>query len=239
MTDEKDLLAEAIAQLKADGEEDGPPAEVLVQTCRRLAEAERTQGEPRGGGRALRGRIVRLGLGLAAAAAILIATGYAGARLSAPRAPDLDQLREDLIPSVAAALEPAIREKLAEEMTQRFQLALANTYVLVKEELTAQYREELNRYAAHTLAASNTATNQLLAELVQSIRESQTQHLYRVARALEAIDSERRRDKTQLTAGLQTLAYQTSDLVHLLSYPQPAEDRPLPTEREATTPDEE
>lgn len=239
MKEESDILAEAIAQLKEQSERDTPPPELLARTSRRLTKAERTQGEPRGGGRALRGRIVRLGLRLSAAAAILIATGYAGARLSAPRAPDLDQLRKDLIPSVAAALEPTIREKLADEMTQRFQLALANTYVLVKEELTAQYREELNRYAAQTLAASNTATNQLLAELVQSIRESQTQDLYRVARALEAIDSERRRDKTQLTAGLQTLAYQTSDLVHLLSYPQPAEDRSFPTEREATTPDEE
>lgn len=239
MTDEKHLLAEAIAKLKTDGEEDGPPAEVLVQTCRRLAEAERKQGEPRGLGRALRGRIVGLGLRLSAAAAILIAAGYTAGRMSAPPAPDLDQLREELIPSVAAALEPTLREKLADEMTQRFQLALANTYVHIKEELTTQYREELNRYAAQTLAASNTATNQILAELVQSIREFQTQNLYRVARALEAMDSERRRDKTQLTAGLQTLAYQTSDLVHLLSNPQPVEDWSFPTERQATTPNEE
>jgi hypothetical protein len=239
MKDESDILAEAIAQLKEQSERDTPPPELLARTSRQLADAERKRGEARGGGRPLQARVVRLGLGLSAAAAILIATAYAGAQLSAPRAPDLDQLRRELIPSVAAALEPTIREKLADEMTQRFQLALANTYVLLREELTAQYREELNRYAAHTLVASNNATNQLLAELAQSIRESQTQQLYSVAQALEAVDSKRRYDTTQLTAGLQTLAYQTNDLVQLLSYPQPAEDWSFPTERQATTPHEE
>jgi hypothetical protein len=66
------------------------------------------------------------------------------------------------------------------------------------DELTPQYREELTRYAEQTLVASNNATNQRLAEPTQSIRGPQTQEFYRVAQALEAIDSKRRRDTTQL-----------------------------------------
>ena len=64
-----------------------------------------------------------------------------------------------------------------EDMRQRYQVALAATYVKVKEELTEQYRDDLNRFAVQTLAASNATTNRLLAELVESIDTMQAQDL--------------------------------------------------------------
>ena len=86
---------------------------------------------------------------------------------------DLDQLREALTPAVAAALEPALRQRLADEMRHDYQVALAGTYVRVKEELTEQYRNDLNRFAIQTLAASNAVTNELLTQLVQNIDTAQ------------------------------------------------------------------
>jgi DNA primase len=141
----------------------------------------------------------------------LIVLGYAIGRLSGPAPLDMDELREALAPSVAAAIEPAIREKLIEDMRQRYQLALVATYVKVKEELTEQYRDELNRYAIQTLAASNATTNRLLTELVENIDTMQAQDLKQVARALHQIELNRVQDKTQLASGLQRLASRTED----------------------------
>ncbi len=116
---------------------------------------------------------------LSLAAAALILLGFAIGRLSGPAPLDMDELREALAPAVAAAIEPAIREKLMEDMRQRYQVALAATYVKVKEELTEQYRDDLNRFAVQTLAASNAMTNRLLAELIENIDTAQAQDLTR------------------------------------------------------------
>ncbi len=244
MEQERDLLAEAIARLKQDGLSEPVPKAVMEETVRRLAEAESRIGASGGAFAAISsGGLDRSRTGLArrtiklvlAAAAVLI-LGYAIGRLTPPTPMDLDQLREALAPSVAAAIEPAIRERVVSEIRQGYHLALADTYVRLKEELTAQYRDELNRYAAQTLATSNAVTNQLLAELVQTIKTEQDNDLRNIALALHRIETNRLQDKKQLATGLETLAYQTegelrrtrTGLVQLLANTYPRREAPLP-----------
>jgi len=123
----------------------------------------------------------------------------------------MDDLREALAPSIAAALEPAIRANVVKDLEPRYQLALTAAYVKVKEELTEQYRDELSRFAIQTLTASNATTNRLLTELVESIDTAQAEDLSRIAKALYQIEQNRIKDRTQLAAGLHTLASRTED----------------------------
>jgi len=214
-----DILAQALAQLKQEGLSQPVPQDVLDRTLRRLAEAQ-AGAEPRENTISLpatrrrsdgRTAFIRLGLKLSAAAAALLLVGYTIGRLSAPRPPDLQELRDALTPALAAALEPAIREKLIADMRHHYQLGLASTYVRVKEELTEQYRSDLNRFAVQTLAASNAVTNDLLTQLIQSLDTAKVQDFRRIALALYEIERNRVQDKTQLTSGLQTLAYRTEN----------------------------
>jgi hypothetical protein len=202
---EKDILAEAIEQLNKQGDATPLPQEVMNETARRIAHLSTRGSSIRNPKSEIRNR---MGLKFAAAAAVFLLVGYVAGRAAAP---DVDQLREALTPAVAASLEPALRQKLAEEMRDHYDVALAGTYVRLKEELAQQYRDDLNRFAVQTLAASNATTNALLAELVQVIDTAQAQDLRRVALALSQIEAKRVQDNTQLAAGLQTLAYRTQD----------------------------
>ncbi len=237
---DRDILAEALAQLKQQGPSQQPPKTVVDETVRRLAEMRRVGDDagpavlpPSSPMRIFLGRtVVRLSLGAAA----LILLGYALGRLSGPAPMDLDELREALTPAVAASIEPAIREKLMDEMRQRYQVALAASYVKVKEELTQQYQDELNRFAVQTLAASNAVTNRLLTELVENIDTAQAQDRTQITKVLRQIELNRVQDRTQLAAGLKTLASRTENelsktrqqFVQLLVSYQPEELGPEP-----------
>jgi hypothetical protein len=214
MRKREDPLSEAIARLKREGQSADVPKEIVDETLRRMAEGEFPMADS--DTRVLPVRPppspIRNFARLAAAAGILVLCGYVTGRLSAPKPLDLDELREALAPSVAAALEPGLRKRVVEEIRQDYQLALAGTYVRVKEELTEQYRNDLNRFALQTLAASNAVTNELLTQVVQSIDTAQTQDLRRIVRVLSEIEMNREQDKTQLASGLQTLAYRTDEL---------------------------
>ena len=204
---ERDILAEAIDQLKKQGLANLLTEEVIDETVRRIAERGVQRADSDAGQHSTRNR-VSLGLRFAAAAAVFLLIGYLAGRLTGP---DMEQLREALTPSVAAALEPVLRQKLSEEMTDRWQMATAATYVRLKNELGQQYRDDLNRFAIQTLAASNATTNALLAELVQAIDTAKAKDLREIALALSQIEAKRVQDRTQLAAGLQTLAYHTED----------------------------
>ena len=147
---------------------------------------------------------------LAAAAVLLIALGYAAGQIIAPQRLNADQL-DALETSLKSSLEPAIRQSLREELGRDWQLALAGSYVQLKDELNQQFQRDLNEFAVWTFAASNTVTNQLLTELIQSINAAQTQDRRWVAAALEQIELNRLRDKVQLVNGLETLALYTDD----------------------------
>jgi hypothetical protein len=219
---DEDVLAKAIAQLRQEGLSDPVPAGLVDETVRRIADQQSRDRSAIGNPQTGPHTFVRLGFKLAAAA-VLIVGSYVAGRVSTP-APDLERLREALTPAVAAALEPVLRRELGADLKNQYQLALAGTCVRLKDELTTQYREDLNRFAIQTLAASNATTNELLAGLIQAIDTAHDLVPRHIARALYQIESSRVQDNTQLAVGLQTLACRTEDewsrtkkvLVHLL-----------------------
>jgi hypothetical protein len=229
---DKRILDEAIAQLKQQGLAEPVPQEVLDATMRRIAGSDPLIVPIRNPRSTIR-HLPRL-----AVAAALVIAGYAAGRLSAPV--DVQGLRDALTPAVAASLEPVLRRELGNELKDEYQLALSDTCVRLKDDLMAQYREDLNRFAIQTLAASNAATNELLAGLVRAINTAQAQDQRRVAQALYEIESKRVQDQTQLAAGLQTLAYRTNDelsrtktvLARLLVDVQPQQGTPTPIDNE-------
>jgi len=155
-----------------------------------------------------------------AAAVLLIITGFSVGRLSSPRPPGMEEIR--------ASLEPAIRAQLRGEMKQYMQLGLANSYVRLKDDLTEQYRRDLNQLAANIVTASGTVTNQLLEDLIESIDTAQTQERQRFVAALEQIELNRRQDNAQLSNALVNLAVQTEnefnqtkqDMAEIFTYTQ-------------------
>jgi len=80
------------------------------------------------------------------------------------------------------------------------------------------------------LAASNAVTNELLTELIEAINTAQAQDRRWVAAAIEQIEWNRLRDKSQFINGLETLAAETGDellrtrqgFAELLGYTQPS-----------------
>ena len=226
MEENENTLENAIEALKNEKIPPGPPREVIESTIAKLAETAGQADTVK-----LDNRIrIREGLKtgkslikIAAAAVLLIAAGYATGRLSGPQPPDMEQIR--------AALEPKIRQDLLDETKQYLQLGLANGYVRIKDELSQQYRQDLSRVALQFVAASNTVTNELLAELIESFNEAQSQDRQRIAAALDQIESNRLNDRNQLSNALATFALQTEDelirtkqdMAHFLSYSQPGQ----------------
>lgn len=167
---------------------------------------------------------------LAAAAVLLIFAGYAFGRLSAPRAVDVDALET----SLKSSLEPAIRRNLLEEANRHWQLALAGSYVRLKDELNQQLRSDMNKFAVQILAASGAVTNQRLVELIDAINAAQKQERRWFAAGLEQIELNRLQDSAQLRNDFATFAVLTEDqlrrtkqdMAQLLFYPQP--ENPVP-----------
>jgi hypothetical protein len=137
------------------------------------------------------------------AAILLIAAGYISARLSAPKSMNVQQIQ--------AAIEPAIREQIVAQLRQDLLTGLANGYVQLKDELTEQYHQDLNQAAIQTVAVSGKLTNQLLAELIESINASQVQDRQWIMAALKQIDSNQRQDSVNLSNAFVTFAAQTED----------------------------
>jgi len=206
MKKKHDFLNKAVKALSQTPLPTGPPQQTIDSTLAKLSEASGST-PPVTAVRQIwileRLKAVKTFPRLAAAAVLLIAAGYLAGRLSAPRPPDAQQLYSDL--------EPAIRQQLLSEMKQYWRLSLANTYVQLKDELDRQRRQDLNQFAAQTLAASAAVTNQLLEDLIESINSAQMQDRRWVAAALQQIESNRLHDKTQLSNGLTTLAVYTDD----------------------------
>jgi hypothetical protein len=206
MEESENTLEKALEALKNEQVPPGPPQQVIESTIAKLTESAEQADTVK-----LKDRILILqGLRasksltkIAAAAVLFIAAGYAAGRLSAPRAPDMEQIR--------AALEPTIRQNLIDETKQYMQLGLANAYIRIKDELSQQYRQDLSRVALQSVAASNAVTNELLTELVEAFNEAQSQDRQRIATALGQIESRRQRDRTDLSNALATLAVQTED----------------------------
>jgi len=145
----------------------------------------------------------------AAAAVLLIAAGYATGRLSAPEPMDVEELKTALETSLKSSLEPAIRQDLIVQLNEQWQSAFAVSSARLKEDLQQQVRRDLTEFAAQTLAASGTLTNQRLIELIRLIEAARIRERQQVAAALEQIEQ----DKIRLEKGLVTLAAQTNELL--------------------------
>lgn len=218
MKGSEDILARAIDELKNEQIPQGPPTDLVDATLAGLDRGVSQQQDP--GAERVRFTTVLAAAKsclssrpakVAAAAVLLICSGYVIGRLSAPRPADTKRLYVALESSLRSSLEPAIRQALLEEMSRRWQPALLQSCSQLREELSQQFRQDFNRLAVQTLVASNAVTNQLLRELVQSIDYAQTQDLRRVAAALCQLELNRVQDKTQLSNELKSLAYYTGD----------------------------
>ncbi len=226
MEENENNLEKAVRALKNEQVPPGPSQELADVTVAKLTEASGQSNNVNTGKRIwfidwL--KATNSFTKVAAAAVLLIIAGYAAGRLSAPRGPDAEQLR--------TVLEPAIRSRLLGEMKQYWQLALTSSYAQLKNELSQQYRSDLNQFAAYTLAASGAATNQLLEELIESINTAQTHDRQWVSAAFEQIELNRLRDNAQLSNAFASFAVQTEDeLERLWSYTQP--DSSVPNESE-------
>jgi hypothetical protein len=145
---------------------------------------------------------------LAAAAVVLIGTGYMAGRLSAPQPLDVEELRAALERSLKSSLEPAIRQAVLAEVNNLWQPAFKTSCDQLKDELARQVRYDLTRVAAQTLAAAGTQTDQRLKELVQLIEAARVQDRRRIEEALDHIER-------QFGGGLVTLAARTDELQRL------------------------
>jgi hypothetical protein len=216
----ENVLEEAVKALNDQQIPPGPSEELANSTIAKLTELSVQTDTVPGG------RIIRLmdrinapkGFSkVAAAAVLLIMAGYAAGRLFSPKPPDIEQ--------IWTALEPVIRSKLVEEVKQYWQLSLTASYAQLRDDLTQQYRRDLNQVAAYTLAASGAATNQLLEELIESINQAQTQDRQWVAAALGEIELNRLQDNAKLSNAFASFAVQTEDelqnMAQMLSYAQP------------------
>ncbi len=238
----KDSLAKAIADLKQRGASSGPPQEVVNETLAQLAQARRGAGAQPSATVHVRPTKLLLwsAVRLAAAAAVLVAAGYAFGRITAPQ-PDMDQLRAELLPSLAASLEPSIRASVVAETTQEYRQAMLASYMRLRDELTEQYRADLDRFAVQTLAASNTLTNQLLRQLMESFATSQRQDRAWVASALEEIQAKRAEENAAFGNALLSFAAETEtelqrtreDIVRYLANTRM--ETPIPNEANSPT----
>ena len=226
MEENENILEKAVEALRNEQTPPGPSQELADATVAKLTEASGQSKKITTGKRIwfidwL--KATNSFTKVAAAAVLLIIAGYATGRLTSPKPPDIEQIQD--------ALEPAIRNRLADEMKQYLLLGLTNSYIRLKDDLTQQYRSDLNQYATQTLAASNTVTNRLLQELIESINAAQTQERQWVAAGFEQMELNRQRDNAQLTNAFATCAVQTEDeLERLWSYAQP--DSSVPNESE-------
>ena len=237
MKENEDIFEKAMQSLKNEPIPPGPPQELADATAAELA-CRREPSDSQGFTNrfSLRDRLCVAGRfgKIAAAAVLMIAAGYAVGRWSAPRPPDMEQIR--------AALEPAIRQNLLGETRQYVQSGLASGYIQMRDELSRQYRQDLSKVAVQTLAASNSVTNELLTKLIESVNTAQSQDRQWFAAALEQVELNRLRDRSQLSSAFASFAVQTEDelnktkkdVAQVLSYALP-DSRPAPSNLE--TPD--
>jgi hypothetical protein len=139
---------------------------------------------------------------LAAAAILMIGFGYIGGRLSVPQPMDTEELRA------------SIQNDLAQEMNERWQSAFAANCARLKDELQQQVRRDLTEFAAQTLAASGTMTNQRLMELAQLIEAARIKDRQRIEKAFEQIELY----QTQLGKSLVAIASRTNELMDTKEY---------------------
>lgn len=147
-------------------------------------------------GRKIWRNVFKNSIKFAAAAVLMICFGYIGGRLSNSQPVDIEELRT------------AIRNDLTKEMDERWQTVFAANCAQLKDELQQQVRRDLTEFAAQTLAASGTITNQRLMELAQLIEAARIRDRERIEKAFKQIELY----QTRLGKGLVALASRTNEM---------------------------
>jgi hypothetical protein len=144
-------------------------------------------------------------LKLAAAAILLICSGYIAGRLSAPEPLDVEALQANLESSLKSSLETTIRQELLGEMEDRLQVALAGDRETLKQELHLQVGRDMQGFAEQTLTTVDNLMDQRFMEFARMVEEARIRERQRVAAAFDYIGS-------RFGDGLVTLAAHTNEL---------------------------
>ena len=142
---------------------------------------------------------------LAAAAVFLIAAGFLAGRLVPGRPVDVEQFRAAMESSLKSSLEEEIHSRLIEQVSRNRESALERHYARLRDELAEQSRIEMSELAEMTLAASQAATEQRLAQLIRLIEAARALDHRQIAKALHYIESNRLQDRIRLGQGLESL----------------------------------
>jgi hypothetical protein len=136
---------------------------------------------------------------MAVAAVLVLGAGVVIGRWTAPRPVDVEQLRAQVEASVAASLQPALREGILAEVDQHLQAGLSDRDEQLRGEMVEQVRRDLRVLASQFAASSEKLVDDRFAEVVQLVEAARRTDRERVARALEQIT-------TRTGLGFQTLA---------------------------------
>jgi anti-sigma factor RsiW len=134
----------------------------------------------------------------AAAAAFVLGLGMVIGRAFAPTAPNVAALR--------AALLPELRHQWQREFAADFQAAAAAKPGALTNEFRRQLRAGLREFAADTLAASTSHTQQLLAAFAQSCNETRAADHQALLALFQDQDQRRQADYASLHQDLATVA---------------------------------
>lgn len=153
------------------------------------------------------GRIVPLlgKLARAAVAAVLIlSSGIAIGRFTAPRPVDVEQLQTDVQASVLASLEADVQKRLLTQMDQRLDTALAANNTQLAGQIVEQMHGDLQIFATNMTAGTRELVDRRFSEVVELIEAGRLTDRRQVAKALDQI-------RTQTGMGLMRLAAMTNE----------------------------
>jgi hypothetical protein len=152
------------------------------------------------------------------AAAAMLMVGFFVGRLSQPRS---------ISPKDLASLEQSLYSRLHDSLATEVQAAQVQTYQKVASDVNTVLDHRLGSVAAEVILASNNTTNEVIRDLVKTVRVSQDQQerqLSQFAAALQWVQSDRLRDQAQLNTRVASLAVATQRGFALLAGQQASEE---------------
>ena len=215
MKNEKDILAQAIDQLKDLQIPAGPPQQLVDDTLGSINDgmSEQNIQQNKRHNRQQQPAVIRLyQFGrIAAVIALLVLAGFTAGRVSAPKPKTLNAEQ------IYAQLKPVIQKDMLEQVQSYCQKTVAQSVtqssIQLKDVLSQQFRQELNDYAIRTLAASQASTNKLMQQYTAAVLDVQKRDRTRLAAVIYKMERDRRQNDSALAQGLKTVAYRTQDSI--------------------------